>query len=165
MEIPDKIRFIADINVGKLARLLRMMGYDTLIFKGKDDGDMVIAALAEGRIILTRDSHIMERRLIKKGQVRSILIKSDDAGEQLQQVIGTLGLKLSPQPFAICIECNEPLVEKRKEEVLDCVPDYVYHTHNDYMECPLCHRIYWKGTHWQAMTRRLEKLEKGQSRR
>ena len=161
MKPSGTVKFIADINVGRLARWLRIMGYDTLIFKGKDDGDMITAALAEDRIVLTRDTQIMKRRLIKKGQVKALLITSDNVEEQLKQVIDSLNLTPSPQLFAICVECDEPLVEKRKEEVRDSVPEYVYQTQNEYMECPCCHRVYWKGTHWQAMKGRIKKLEKG----
>lgn len=161
MKPDESPKFFADINVGRLARWLRIMGYDALIFKGADDADMLTAALAEGRIILTRDAQMLKRRLITRGQVKAKLIKSDSVGEQLKQVVDTLDLQPSPQPFAICVECNVPLVEKLKEEVQDGVPEYVYQTQNEYRQCPSCRRIYWKGTHWQAMTRKLKKLEKG----
>jgi uncharacterized protein with PIN domain len=163
MDSPDSFKFIADINVGKLARWLRIMGYDTLIFKGNDDADMLTASLAENRTILTRDSQLMKRRLITRGQIKAILIKSDNTEEQLNQVLETLNLAPAPPPFALCLECNEQLVAKRKEEVRDSVPAYVFQTQNEYMECPACCRIYWKGTHWQAMTDRLNKLKKGKS--
>jgi hypothetical protein len=161
MKPPETPKFIADINVGRLARWLRIMGYDTLIFKGADDGDMLTVALAESRIVLTRDTQLVKRRLITTGQVKAILIKSGRVGEQLELVSETLHLSASARPFAICVECNEPLVQKRKEDVRDCVPEYVYKTQNEYRQCPSCRRIYWKGTHWQAMTRKLKKLEKG----
>ncbi len=160
MNLPDKYQFIADINVGKLARWLRIMGYDTLIFKGADDSGMVTAALAEDRIILTRDTKFMERRLIKQGQVKAILVGSDEPGAQLEEVITTLGLPCEYKPFAICLLCNEPLVEKDRLEVKDRVPAYVYETQKAYMECPLCRRVYWKGTHWWKMSDRLIKLRK-----
>ncbi len=155
----ETIKFIADINVGKLARWLRILGYDTLLFKGQNDSDMVTLALAEDRIILTRDSNILKRRLINKGQVKAILIKSDKVEDQLEQVISDLNLV--PQPFVICVECNEPLIERQKEQVQGRVPEYVFKTQNHYMECTVCHRIYWKGTHWQAMTDRINRLKKG----
>lgn len=154
-------KFIADINVGKLARWLRTMGYDTLIFKGADDVDMLTLAIAENRIILTRDAQFMKRRPITHGRVKAILIKSDDAEDQLKQVMETLNITATPQPFVLCLECNEPLVARTREEVTGRVPEYVFKTQNEYMECPACCRIYWKGTHWEAMTKRLNKLKKG----
>ena len=154
-------KFIVDSNVGKLAKLLRIMGYDTLFFNGEDDSHMVATALAEGRVILTRDTQIMKRRLVTSGRLKAILIESDEPEQQMCQVINTLNLDCQFKPFTICLECNQPLVERSKEEVKDRVPPYVFRTQNQYMECPTCHRIYWRGTHWQAMTRKLEKLCKG----
>ena len=154
----SEIRFIVDHNVGKLAKWLRMMGYDSLFFDGDDDSSMVRQALSEGRVILTRDSEIMKRRLITSGRLKAILIDSEEPERQMQQLMDTLDLKRQFKPFTLCLECNQPLVERSRKEVADRVPPYVYRTQSQYMECPACHRIYWRGTHWQAMTRKLEKL-------
>ena len=155
------IKFIVDHNVGKLAKWLRIMGYDTLFFNGRNDANMIAIALAEGRAILTRDTQIMKRRVVTSGQLKAILIKSDEPEQQMQQVIATLNLDCQCKPFTICLECNEPLLEKRKEQVKDLVPPYVFQTQSQFVECPACHRIYWRGTHWQAITRKLEKFMKG----
>jgi len=151
-------KFIVDNNVGKLAKWLRIMGYDTLFFNGSDDSRMIATALAEGRVILTRDTQIMRRRLVTGGRLKAILIKSDQPEQQMHQVITTLNLDCQFRPFAICLECNQPLVERSKQQVKDLVPPYVFQTQSQYMECPVCHRIYWRGTHWQAMTRRLNRF-------
>jgi uncharacterized protein with PIN domain len=143
--------------VGKLARWLRMMGYDSLFFNGSDDSQMVAQAMAEGRVILTRDTEIMKRRLIISGRLRAILIESEEPERQIRQIMDALDLKRQFRPFTLCLECNQPLVEKSQEEVKDRVPPYVYKTQGQYMECPVCGRIYWLGTHWEAMTRRLER--------
>jgi uncharacterized protein with PIN domain len=157
----SELRFIVDHNVGKLAKWLRMMGYDSLFFDGSDDSHMVALALAEGRVILTRDSEIMKRRLITSGRLKAVLIDSEEPERQMQQLMDTLELKRQFRPFTLCLECNQPLVERSPEEVKDRVPPYVYKTQSQYMECPACQRIYWRGTHWEAMTRKLEKLAKG----
>ena len=152
------IKFIVDNNVGKLAKWLRMMGYDTLSFNGSDDSHMVAIALAEGRVILTRDTQIMKRRVVTSGRLKVILIQGDEPGLQMRQVIDTLNLDCQFRPFTICLECNQSLLERSREEVKDLVPPYVLQTQNQYMECPACHRIYWRGTHWQAMTEKLKKF-------
>lgn len=152
-------KFMADINVGKLARLLRLTGYDTLIFKGTHDSDMITLAELEERVVLTRDTQIMKRRIIASGQVKAILIESDEPEEQLRQVNKTLNLSGDIMPFTICLECNVPLVEKQKEDVMGLVPEYVYKTQDRYTACPACGRIYWRGTHWQAMRERLKCLK------
>jgi len=154
-------RFIVDHNVGKLAKWLRLMGYDTLFFKGSSDSQMIAMAMAENRVILTRDTQIMRRRVVANGRLKAILIQSDEPEQQMRQVMDTLRLDCQFQPFSICLECNQPLAERSKEEVKDQVPPYVFQTQSQYMECPGCHRIYWRGTHWQAMTRKLEHLVKG----
>ncbi len=158
----SNLKFIVDSNVGKLAKRLRMMGYDTLFFSGSDDAHMIADALTEGRVILTRDTQIMRRRVVTSGQLKVILIEGDKPEQQIQQVIETLQLDCQFRPFAICLECNQPLVARNKQQVRDRVPPYVFQTQSQYMECPACHRIYWRGTHWQDMTRRIEKFSKTQ---
>jgi len=153
-------KFFADNNVGKLAKWLRMMGYDTRFFNGSDDSHMVAIALAESRVILTRDTQIMKRRLVTSGQLKAILIQGDEAEQQMRQVIDSLKLDCQFKPFSICLECNQPLLPRSKEQVKDLVPPYVFQTQVQYMECPTCRRIYWRGTHWRAMTEKLKKFVK-----
>ena len=86
------MKFIADSNVGKLAKWLRMMGYDARFFEGSNDSQMVAIALAENRVILTRDTQIMRRRLVTSGQLKAILIQSDYPEQQMRQVIDILEL-------------------------------------------------------------------------
>jgi len=154
----DIPKFIVDRNVGKLTGWLRLMGYDTRFFDGDDDSELVAIAKAEGRVILSRDTRIMERRLITSGQIKAVLIDSDQPERQIHQVVDTLGLDSRLRPFSLCLECNQSLVERGKDEVKDLVPPYVFKTQNYFMQCPNCRRIYWRGTHWQAMTKKLESL-------
>ena len=142
------MKFIVDNNVGKLVKRLRMMGYDTLFFDGNDDWEMIMTALAEGRVILTRDTQIMTRGVVAGGRVKAILILSDEPERQIQQVVETLNLDTKSGLFSLCLEDNQPLKEIDKEQVLGRVPDHVFQTQDKYVECLNCHRIYWKGTHW-----------------
>jgi hypothetical protein len=153
------IKFIADSNVGKLARGLRMMGYDTLFFKDIDDAQLIDLALKEGRVLLTKDTQIVKRRLVSEGKVRVILIQDDDYQSQLRQVIDEMKLDCQSQRFTLCLECNQVLIPRTKEEVKGLVPPYVFRTQTQYMQCPSCLRIYWRGTHWQRMNQELEKLK------
>ncbi len=160
MRLISELKFIVDNNVGKLAKWLRLMGYDTLFFDGSDDSRMIATALAEGRVILTRDTQIVRRRVVTDGQLKAILIKGDEPEQQMHQVINSLNLDCQIRPFAICLECNQPLLERSKQQVKDLVPPYVFQAQSQYMECPACHRIYWRGTHWQAMTKKLQRFMK-----
>lgn len=152
-----KVRFIADQNVGKLGRWLRLLGYDTVIFKGEDDGALVRSALTEGRVLLTRDTQIGRRKVVSSGRLKMLLIEQDEPLEQVISVVGKLGL-IEHDTFSRCLECNALLEPRIKEEMKERVPPYVFKTQETYMECPACHRIYWKGTHWQSMQNKLEKI-------
>jgi hypothetical protein len=156
------MKFIADNNVGKLAKWLRIIGYDTLFFDEKDDGKLIKIAIKEDRTILTRDTQIMERRLVASGKLKAILIKQDDPKAQLQEVVAKLNLDYHRNPFSLCLECNQPLMPKSREEVQKLVFPYVFKTQDHYMECPVCHRIYWQGTHWQRMSKELNELARGE---
>ena len=150
-------KFIVDNNAGKLAKWLRIMGYDTLLFKEMDDGKMINVALSQDRIILTKDTQILKRRLVTNGKLKVIFIEEDNPKAQLRQVVAALNLSQF-KPFSLCLECNQTLVSRKKEEISNLVPAYIFKTQDKYMECPSCHRIYWRGTHWQAMTKELEKF-------
>ena len=135
-----------------------MAGYDTLFFNGSNDSQMIVIARDEGRVILTKDTQIMKRRVVTSGRIKAILIRGDESERQMLQVIDTLGLNSFFKPFTICLECNQLLMGKSKPQVKERVPPYVFRTQDQYMECPNCHRLYWRGTHWQAMTERLKKF-------
>ena len=154
----SELKFIVDHNVGRLTRWLRMMGYDSLFFTGSDDSLMVALALAEKRVILTRDGEIMKRRVVTGGRLRAVLLESEVPERQMQQLMETIDLKRQLSPFTLCLECNRPLEERSRDEVKGRVPPYVFRTQEQYMECPACRRIYWRGTHWEAMIKRLERF-------
>jgi len=151
-------KFIVDSNVGKLAKWLRMMGYDALFFDNIADDKLIDIALKEGRVVLTKDTQLMRRRVVTNGELRIILIEDDDHHKQLRQVVKALGLDFEFGQFTRCLECNQILVRKDKGEVRDLVPPYVFGTQDQYMQCPSCLRIYWRGTHWHRMKDELDKL-------
>jgi len=157
-------RFIVDANAGKLAKWLRMMGYDTLFFNGPDDGSMVKLALAQGRTVITRDTEFMKRRAISSGRVRALLVSGDDPAAQMQAAVTALGLDKDYRPFTRCLECNAELSSRAKNEVTGSVPKRVYRLQEQYMQCPSCQRIYWRGTHWAAMSRKLTEFSAASQR-
>lgn len=147
---PVKPRFLADCNVGRLARWLRALGYDASYHARIDDAELVREAAAENRVLLTRDRDLTKRRVIRTGLVRTILIRDDDVTRQLRQVFTELGLQLE-EALTRCIECNAELQARLPAVVAERVPPYVRQTQSRYSECPACGRIYWAGTHWQRM--------------
>jgi len=153
------MRFIVDLNVGKLAKWLRIIGYDTLFIRGIDDDGLVRTGLEEGRVVLTKDTQILKRRVVTSGQLKVIYIRDTEVKAQLKQVVQELNLPL--RPFTLCIECNLPLEPRTKEEVAELVPPYVFRTQSQYVQCPSCRRVYWRGTHWERMTGELQGLGVG----
>jgi uncharacterized protein len=145
-----KPRFLADCNVGRLARWLRALGYDASYHATIGDAELVREAAAESRVLLTRDRDLTKRRVIQSGVVRAILIKDDEVTKQLRQVFAELGLELK-EALTRCIECNSELQARVPATVAERVPPYVRRTQSRYSECPDCGRIYWAGTHWQRM--------------
>ncbi len=151
----NDFKFIIDQNAGKLVKWLRMLGFDTVFFTGNDDAEMVSVALSENRILVTRDTGIMKRRLITSGKVAAVLLTSEIAEAQVRQVLRIPDIGNCFAPFTRCLECNGLLEAREKDGIKDRIPPYVYKTQDKYMECPSCRRIYWKGTHWQAMMDKL----------
>ncbi len=149
------ISFVVDSNAGKLAKWLRMMGYDAQFFNNIEDSLLVDIAVREGKVLLTRDTQIAQRRLATNGRLKVILTRNDDPKEQLRQVISELKLDCQVGQFTRCLECNQVLVNRSKEEVKDLVPPYVFRTQNSYRQCPSCLRLYWQGTHWERMRKAL----------
>ena len=145
-----KPRFLADCNVGRLARWLRALGYDASYHARIGDAELVREAAAEARVVLTRDRDLTKRRVIQSGVVRAILIRDDDVTNQLRQVFTELDLVPS-EALTRCIECNLELEGRMASAVAERVPPYVRGTQSRYSECPRCGRIYWAGTHWQRM--------------
>jgi len=145
-----KPRFLADCNVGRLARWLRALGYDASYHATIGDAELVREAAAESRVLLTRDRDLTKRRVIQSGVVRAILIRDDEVTNQLRQVFAELGLELK-EALTRCIECNSELQARVPATVAERVPPYVRRTQSRYSECPDCGRIYWAGTHWQRM--------------
>ena len=153
------IKFIVDNNVGKLARWLRLIGYDTVLFKQKDDAQMIKIALGENRVILTKDAQFMKRRVVTNGTLKTVHIEQDAPEVQVREVVETLSLDYDFKPFSRCLECNQVLVARGKKDVKGLVPARVFETQTQYTQCPACQRIYWPGTHWQAMGKKLRDLQ------
>lgn len=155
------VRFLADCNVGRLARWLRALGYDAAYEPRLGDGQVVGRALAEGRVLLTRDAGIMRRRAVASGSVRALFLRDDRVEDQLRQVVADLGLALR-RALTRCLECNVELQPRQKAAVLDRLPPHVQATQDRFSECPRCGRVYWPGTHWERMRMRIADLGSAQ---
>jgi uncharacterized protein with PIN domain len=142
-------KFLADCMLGKLARWLRILGYDTKYSRYLDDPKIVALARFEHRILLTRD-----KALAEGASDVAYLISSSRVEEQVQEVIKAFHLPY-PTPFPHCPHCNELLFDIYQEEAKREVPLFVSLTFSQFKKCPQCHRIYWPGTHWQRIIQTL----------
>jgi len=140
-------RFIADAHLGGLARLLRMLGFDTLYSSELTDGQIRATGHIEARVVLTRDRELLKCRTITHG----CFVHSLRPEDQLREVVDRLQLMASARPFTRCLHCNLPLIFIDKEAVADRLPARVAALYQRYSWCEGCDRIYWEGSHWQRM--------------
>lgn len=149
-----EIRFIADSMLGRLARWLRLLGYDTLYCRDIPDGDLLKIAMREDRIILTRDTHFLKMKGIKNLR----FVGSEKPVEQIQEVARAFGIKGSgPGRCALCNGALRPVGEK--EPVRAMVPEYVFLNASAFMRCEECGKVYWEGTHLKRFRKMLANIE------
>jgi uncharacterized protein len=147
-------RFIADVMLGRLARWLRLLGFDTLYFSDISDNHLIRIAKEQGRFILTRDTGLAKI----KGIGDCLLIGSNDSFQQLLEVIRTLNLK-DFHFFNRCVSCNGQLSRLLdKTEIKDAVPDFVFLNFHSFLTCSSCGRVYWEGTHPKMFKEKLAKI-------
>jgi uncharacterized protein len=152
MAVHPTHRFLADAMLGRLARWLRVLDFDTVFDPAIDDPELVDLADAEKRILLTRDRHLVEYLQPD----RSVLITWDAPLEQLRQVIETCRLEPPPTLFTRCMICNTPLRHASEEEVATLQPGRARALPGQVWRCPGCLRVYWPGTHTWRMRETLQ---------
>lgn len=142
-----KPKFIADVHLGRLARYLRMMGFDLLYENNFEDDEIVKISLEEKRAILTKDRGILKRSEVTHGYwVRSSRVK-----DQVIEIIKRFDLKKLIKEFTRCIECNSILEPISKNEIINELPPKVSKSQTEFSRCSSCKKLYWKGTHHQRM--------------
>ena len=138
------MKFILTRELGRLAKWLRILGYDSRFYRQDNQSRLIIEALRENRIILTRNS-----RISRFPGPPLVLIKDDLLQQQLKQLFGELRLRPeAKQMFTRCTICNSELEAVAKSKIRARVPEYVYQSQEAFMRCLQCNRIYWQGTHW-----------------
>ncbi len=138
------MKFITDRNLGKLARWLRALGYDTAYHGGNADRAFLRKAQSEGRVALSRTRALAQKQF--GGTL--LILAADQAADQLQEVLRAFSLQPERERFfSRCLRCNERLVGVPKEEVRGRVPVYTFDTQEAFRVCPICQSIFWPGTH------------------
>lgn len=138
--------------LGKLAKWLRILGYDTLYSNSYRDEELARIADLENRYLLTRDRELLTKYRVK----RSLLVNSNEVLAQLRELKDKLHIQTGESFLSRCVSCNHEIVETFKEDVVDEVPRYVYTTQSRFYRCSGCDKIYWSGTHVTRMRKRLQ---------
>ena len=148
------LKFAADNTLGKLAKWLRILGFDTTL-DTEDSGEIFSDRAANGRIVVTRTGKIRKRFSDRK----LVFITSNDPGMQLKQVITEIGIRQSDlRLFLRCVRCNVTIVNVEPAEVYGQVPDYIHESCSQFKKCPRCYQIFWPGSHTRRALERIENL-------
>jgi hypothetical protein len=139
--------FIADAHLGGLARLLRMLGFDTLFENAYTDQQILQLIARERRILLTRDRELLKCRDVSRG----CFVRALKAEAQLSEVIVRYALARHARPFTLCLHCNVRLETAEPGAVAARVPQPIAARYTRFARCPGCERIYWEGSHWEHM--------------
>ena len=149
------MKFLTDPTLGKLTKWLRILGFDTIYYRGDIDRNFLRKAQREGRVVLTRKKDMANRSF----SGRMFIISEDHVQSQIKEVKQKLSLKPDQEKlFSICLKCNKELEEVSREEVREYVPDYVFENYEDFRMCPQCQSIFWPGTHRDNMIDKLNLL-------
>ena len=154
------MKLLADNMLGKLAKCLRFLGYDTLYPAAKTDNELIRICQQEQRILLTRDKELVKSKQKLKGIPAVHYIESDDIDLQLEQVIQALNLEFGDEILSRCAECNALITEISKNLAKGHVPPGVYERQNKFWHCPGCDKYYWQGSHFDKIQTKIASLRK-----
>ncbi len=136
-------RFVLDVHLGRLARYLRLAGFDCLYRNDYDDAELARISADEHRILLTRDRLLLQRRIITHGY----FVRSDQPVEQLQEVFDRFQLHGRARPFTRCARCNGELADVPKAAVEHRLKPLTRRYYQHFRICTSCERVYWRGSH------------------
>lgn len=146
MNLPQIRRFVCDSTLGRLAKWLRLMGFDTQFDTKAPDPHRLMARVADGRLVLTRSPGVYQQI----ADCPALLIGSEHPREQVRQIICELNIRRDElRPFTRCAVCNAALRLLTKTDAAGLVADYVFRHQARFYQCRRCHRIYWPGSHYR----------------
>jgi uncharacterized protein with PIN domain len=151
-ELPKK--FIVDCMLGKLAKWLKILGFDALFFSRIEDDELLALARKEGRILLTKDTGLVQRAQ----NVETLFLESDEWPDQVRQVLAHFDLREKVRPHTRCIDCNVPLKNLPKQNAKNLVSPFVFERADSFALCPDCGRVFWRGTHFEDMEAKIQDL-------
>jgi uncharacterized protein with PIN domain len=149
-----EIRFILDCHLGKLAKYLRMAGFDTLFKNDFTDSEIACISKQENRIVLTRDRDLLKRSIIDHGHyVHETLVL-----KQFKEIINHFDLARQIQPFSRCLDCNGEIIKADKCDIKHLLEPQTLKFYQEFWQCNSCKKIYWQGSHYQSMLKQIRQL-------
>lgn len=142
-----EVQFVLDTHLGRLAKYLRMLGFDALYGIDYEDETLAFISQHEGRIILTKDRGILKRRAVTHGY----LIRHIQPKDQIVEVIHRFDLRDQVKPLSRCIRCNGLIQTVSMENIQSQVPPRTQRYYDEFSQCPSCRQVYWKGPHYLRM--------------
>jgi len=149
-----KTKFILDVHLGKLATILRLLGFDTYYRNDLDDPEIVDIAESEHRIVLTRDLGILKQNRVTHGY----WVRSSNPEKQAVEIITRFQLENNIKPFTRCARCNGVLNPTPKEEIQHQLPPKTKTYYTEFYVCSGCGQIYWRGTHYPKLLEKMKRL-------
>lgn len=155
------MRLLCDHMLGSLAKWLRIFGFDTIYPDATTDDDSVLQiAQKEKRLLISRDKELIQRA--KKAHIHVLEVQTTNLLEQVSKVLATLPID-KQKIFTRCTLCNTPLLSVEKKKIQGHIPEKVFKTRNDFWLCPVCHKYYWMGTHYENMMEKINTYLQGSS--
>jgi hypothetical protein len=149
-------RFILDVHLGKLARYLRMLGFDTVYDPGWDNSTLIDLSLRQERIILTRGLGILKQSRVTHGY----WLRHREPRQQLREVLLALDQFRQLQPFARCLDCNGRIDPVDKTVIRGLIDPNIFQRFRELRDCQDCRKIYWRGSHYEPMLQWVSELSR-----
>jgi uncharacterized protein with PIN domain len=148
-KLPLNPKFVLDVHLGKLARHLRLLGFDTFYSKEMEDAAIVRLGHRFGRIVLTRDIALLKHKSIRRGY----FVRATDPQKQIREVVRQFALAGKMRPFRLCLVCNGRIRRVAKSKIIHRLPPLTKKYYQKFYHCPRCDKIYWQGTHYKQLVR------------
>ncbi len=154
-----EVKFVLDVHLGKLARLLRLLGFDSFYRNNLTDEEIIEISTDERRIILTRDRGILKNKTVTHGY----FIRNSNPEIQASEVCQRFDLYSRIQPFQRCLNCNGLIQPVKKDKIKEFLLPQTRQAFHEFFQCRNCQQIYWKGSHYQRMQEKIERIIQSKS--
>jgi len=155
------MKFVVDCMLGKLAKWLKILGFDTVYLNKAEDRDLLLLARREKRVLLTKDQEL----LLAAAGLPCLFIESDNWPEQVAQVLDAFRLRNRARPHSRCLACNIELKRISKRLARNLVTPFVFERAPSFAICPSCGRVFWPGTHFEDMDLKIARIFRARKNR